>query len=200
MHPLQILETCLYADDLAAAEQFYRDVLGLSVVSRQAPRHVFFRCGETMLLVFNPEVSSLSDDIPPHGAHGPGHLAFSVGSGALADWETQLAGAGILIEKRVTWPNGGVSIYFRDPAGNSIELTSPQIWGISADPSELISERLLLRSYSESDRNPFIALNCSPIVRKHMNGPLSHEGANALFTRCLASRGSDGSFAWSTLR
>ncbi|MBP89866.1 MAG: glyoxalase/bleomycin resistance/extradiol dioxygenase family protein [Planctomycetaceae bacterium] len=132
MRPLKILETCLYADDLAAAEQFYRDVLGLSVVSRQEPRHVFLRCGETMLLVFNPEVNSLpSAEVPPHGAHGCGHVAFSVGTGEVLDWERVLTEKGIPIEKRVTRPSGGVSLYFRDPAGNSVELTSPRIWGIS---------------------------------------------------------------------
>jgi catechol 2,3-dioxygenase-like lactoylglutathione lyase family enzyme len=49
---LTILETCLYADDLVAAERFYRDVLGLQLVNRKAGRHIFFRCGSTMLLVF----------------------------------------------------------------------------------------------------------------------------------------------------
>jgi len=127
----------LYADDLAAAEQFYRDVLGLSVVSRHEPRHVFFRCGQTMLLVFNPQASSLpSDDVPPHGARGPGHVAFSVASGEIAEWELQLARHGVAIEKRVTWPEGELSLYFRDPCGNSLELTSPAIWGFAVKEDE----------------------------------------------------------------
>ena len=52
-----ILETCLYVDDLVRAEEFYRDVLGLTFVSRQEKRQVFFRCGQRMLLLFNPLVS-----------------------------------------------------------------------------------------------------------------------------------------------
>jgi hypothetical protein len=34
----------------------------------------------------------------------------------------------------VTWPNGALSIYFRDPAGNSIELVTPNIWDPPAAP------------------------------------------------------------------
>jgi hypothetical protein len=30
----------------------------------------------------------------------------------------------------VEWPGGGRSIYFRDPAGNSVELGTPAIWAI----------------------------------------------------------------------
>ena len=37
----------------------------------------------------------------------------------------------IEIEKDVTWPNGGRSIYFRDAAGNCLELASPLIWGMA---------------------------------------------------------------------
>ena len=30
----------------------------------------------------------------------------------------------------VTWPNGARSIYFRDPAGNSLECAEPGLWSI----------------------------------------------------------------------
>jgi catechol 2,3-dioxygenase-like lactoylglutathione lyase family enzyme len=39
---------------------------------------------------------------------------------------------GVEIEAEVTWPSGGQSIYFRDPAGNSVELATPQTWNLSA--------------------------------------------------------------------
>ena len=47
-----VLETCLYASDLEAAERFYGGVLGLAVFGREAGRHVFFRCGDA---VFEPK-------------------------------------------------------------------------------------------------------------------------------------------------
>ena len=37
---------------------------------------------------------------------------------------------GVVIEKEVGWPKGGRSIYFRDPAGNSVELVTPGRWGL----------------------------------------------------------------------
>lgn len=54
MQPSAILGTVLYAVDLDAAEAFYAGVLGLARTARAGDRHVFFRCGEQMLLVFNP--------------------------------------------------------------------------------------------------------------------------------------------------
>jgi catechol 2,3-dioxygenase-like lactoylglutathione lyase family enzyme len=126
-----ILETCLYVDDLGRAEPFYRDVLGLTLVSRQEGRHVFFRCGGRMLLLFNPLGSRDSaDQIPPHGALGPGHVAFGVREAELSAWSQWLARHNVAIEKVIDWPGGGRSLYFRDPAGNSLELATPRIWGI----------------------------------------------------------------------
>lgn len=50
-----MLETALYARDLDKAETFYEDVLGLEKIARAANRHVFFRCGPGVLLIFNPD-------------------------------------------------------------------------------------------------------------------------------------------------
>ncbi len=33
------------------------------------------------------------------------------------------------IESEFEWPQGGHSIYIRDPSGNSIEFAEPRIWG-----------------------------------------------------------------------
>lgn len=59
-----ILETALYADDLDAAEAFYGGILGLETITRQANRHVFFRCGPGVLLIFNPKETVTPP--PPH--------------------------------------------------------------------------------------------------------------------------------------
>jgi catechol 2,3-dioxygenase-like lactoylglutathione lyase family enzyme len=129
-----VLETCLYVGDLDAAEAFYRDVLGLELVSRQAGRHLFFRCGKQMLLLFNPvESARVGEHFPPHGATGLGHVAFGVGEATLAEWMRQLERCQVAIERVIDWPGGGQSVYFRDPAGNSLELATPRIWGISEE-------------------------------------------------------------------
>ena len=129
-----VLETCLYVDDLVGAEQFYSEVLGLKVESRQEGRHVFFHCGRQMLLLFNPLASrESSDHFPPHGAFGPGHVAFGVREAELPAWTERLERRGVRIEKIIDWPGGGRSLYFRDPAGNSVELATPKIWGIEEE-------------------------------------------------------------------
>lgn len=134
MKATHVLETCLYVDDLQRAERFYVDVLGLEFASRQDGRHVFLRCGSRMLLLFNPLGSrEPSDQFPPHGAFGPGHVAFAVPQAELPGWSQQLGGHGVAIERTIDWPGGGRSLYFRDPAGNSVELATPKIWGIGEE-------------------------------------------------------------------
>lgn len=127
----RVLETCLCVDDLVGAEQFYRQTLGLEFVSRHEGRHVFFRIGRGMLLLFDPRQSAAADaTLPPHGTTGSSHVAFAVDQRDLPAWQTRLEQANIAIEQIKEWPSGGRSLYFRDPAGNLLELSSPSIWGI----------------------------------------------------------------------
>ncbi len=136
MLPHGILETAVYVRDLEAARAFYTGVLGLAVYAEQPGRHLFFRCGRGMLLVFHPDVTANEattingSRIPPHGAVGATHLAFTVHEAELDGWRERLTIAGVAIESEVSWPNGGRSIYFRDPAGNSLELATPRLWGL----------------------------------------------------------------------
>lgn len=136
MKPLRVLETSLYARDLEAAERFYAGVLGLPVISRQPGRHVFLRCGEGVLLLFDPRSTrSGPSTIPAHGAEGPGHAALAVPAAELDHWREHLKGAGVAIEAEVEWPGGGRSLYVRDPAGNSLELATPAVWGLPESES-----------------------------------------------------------------
>jgi catechol 2,3-dioxygenase-like lactoylglutathione lyase family enzyme len=50
----------------------------------------------------------------------------------LDDWRRRLERHGIVAEQEVEWPRGGRSLYFRDPAGNSVELVTPGLWGLPA--------------------------------------------------------------------
>lgn len=130
-----VLETVLYAADLEAAETFYRDVLGLSVYGKVPGRHVFFKLGNQMLLIFNPRVTveppkaSARLPVPPHGATGEGHVCFAATATEIDVWKAKLQDQGIEIEADFEWPSGGRSIYFRDPAGNCLEFAEPRIWG-----------------------------------------------------------------------
>jgi len=137
MQPSGILETILYAVDLDATEAFYRNVLGLEPFSRQEGRQLFYRCGDQVLLIFNPEATAKPPaptalPVPPHGAHGPGHVCFKASDRELNQWRERLEAKGVAIEADFVWPaSGGRSIYFRDPAGNCLEFAEPKIWGLT---------------------------------------------------------------------
>jgi catechol 2,3-dioxygenase-like lactoylglutathione lyase family enzyme len=127
----QVLETCLYVDDLVVAEAFYRDVFGLEPFSRVEGRHVFFHCGNGVFLLFNPARTAKPEGdvpVPPHGATGSGHVAFAMRPDDIPAWLEQLKRNNVPIEAEITWPTGGYSVYVRDPAGNSVELATPQTW------------------------------------------------------------------------
>jgi catechol 2,3-dioxygenase-like lactoylglutathione lyase family enzyme len=126
-----IIETAIYVDDLDAAEDFYRNILCLQVIGKEPGRHVFFRVGESsVLLAFLADATLKGDQLPPHGATGPGHFALGIGAESFDSWRQFLQGHGVTIEKEVEWPKGGRSIYFRDPAGNLVELVTPGVWGL----------------------------------------------------------------------
>ena len=136
MTPSAILESALYVTDLAEAEAFYRDIIGLDPVGKVEGRHVFFRCGNGVLLLFNAEATKVPPApdarlrVPPHGTLGEGHLCFTATADEIAEWREHLAARNIAIESDFEWPKGGHSIYIRDPSGNSIEFAEPRIWGL----------------------------------------------------------------------
>lgn len=128
-----VVETSLYGEDLVALETFYTSVLGLKVLARDPHRHVFFRVGPaSMLLLFKPSSTLVPGTFPPHGTTGPGHAALGIPANQLDAWRARLIENNIAIEHEITWPRGGHSLYFRDPAGNSVELITPGVWGTPA--------------------------------------------------------------------
>lgn len=133
--PHGVLETALYVDDLAIAEEFYTSLLGLQKHSSHPDRHLFYYCGSGMLLLFHagtttsPGLVIGGGEVPTHGAVGPGHVAFRIWASEIELWRLRLAAAGVPLESEIVWPQGGHSLYFRDPAGNSLEFATPQLWG-----------------------------------------------------------------------
>jgi len=132
--PVLILETAVYVDDLEAAEAFYGGLLGLERIGRVPGRHVFFRCGAGVLLVFDPQATEVVDPrsplpVPPHGARGPGHLCFAAEPLGLDAWRERLGAAGGPVEAEETLPGGPPSFHFRDPARNPPEVGEARVWG-----------------------------------------------------------------------
>jgi catechol 2,3-dioxygenase-like lactoylglutathione lyase family enzyme len=54
-------------------------------------------------------------------------VRLGVEAKAFDTWRRHLQGHRVIIEKEVEWPKGGKSIYFRDPAGNLVELVTPGV-------------------------------------------------------------------------
>ena len=125
----RIFESVLYADDLAAAVAFYRDVLRLEVIS-SSDLVAAFRCVAGVLLIFDPKLSAAAGrDVPSHGKSGAGHLAFAASDAEREEWKRRLIAANVAIEAEIDWEQGGRSLYFRDPAGNSLEFAPLTLWG-----------------------------------------------------------------------
>jgi catechol 2,3-dioxygenase-like lactoylglutathione lyase family enzyme len=126
-----VVETAIYVDDLRSTEAFYGSVLGLKVIGKEPGRHVFFQVGEaSVLLAFLADATLRDVKLPVHGSSGPGHIGLGIESDEFDAWQAFLQGHGVTIEKEVEWPRGGKSLYFRDPAGNSVELVTPGLWGL----------------------------------------------------------------------
>ncbi|MDP1660793.1 MAG: VOC family protein [Phycisphaerales bacterium] len=129
----QVFETVLYAADVPAAAAFYAGVLGLRPlrpVGAGAQSAVFRLGPECMLLLFDPAWSERTGrGAPHHGTRGQGHVALRIAEADYDAWRGWLVAKGVEIEREVTWEPGGRSIYFRDPAGNSVELAAGDVWG-----------------------------------------------------------------------
>ncbi|MEM9411646.1 MAG: hypothetical protein AAGA30_11065, partial [Planctomycetota bacterium] len=110
------------------------EVLQLTEYSSVPGRFIFYQLDEAMLLLFNPDVTSCQAGrvggsiVPPHGAVGEGHMAFEIAENLVPEWIDWLKTREVEIESIVQWPEVGQSIYFRDPAGNSIELATKTLW------------------------------------------------------------------------
>ena len=133
--PRRILETALYVDDLDATEAFYGGFLRLERISRIGDRHVFYHCGDGVLLIFNPDetekqASNPQLPVPVHGSRGVGHACFGAPATEFDVIRQALETAGVTIEADFRWPGSEArSIYVSDPAGNSIEFAEPRLWG-----------------------------------------------------------------------
>ncbi len=126
-----VLETSLYHDlaSTRAIEAFYADTLGLPLVSRW-PGGLAFRTGRSVLLLFERETTAEREGpIADHGSSGPGHACLlATGDQAYAGWREHLTVAGVEITHEHEWEQGRRSFYFKDPAGNLLEIADDDIW------------------------------------------------------------------------
>ncbi|GGZ31879.1 bleomycin resistance protein [Echinicola pacifica] len=128
MNYSQIKETCIYLTDLDQAEAFYNGLLDMPIISREDDRHIFFRCGSSVLLCFIPEVTKNEENLPPHFAYGKQHIALEVPAEEYDAAKKELLAKGIKITHTQDWKEGLESIYFDDPFGNVLEIVPKGIW------------------------------------------------------------------------
>jgi catechol 2,3-dioxygenase-like lactoylglutathione lyase family enzyme len=121
-------ETVLYADDVPALVAFYGEVVGLREIEPPDAHSAAFQFDDgNVLLVFDPSRTATPGRfVPEHGATGAGHVAFKVDDLDAAAHD--LRAHDVEIEREITWPKGGRSVYFRDPANNSVEFVEGEIW------------------------------------------------------------------------
>jgi catechol 2,3-dioxygenase-like lactoylglutathione lyase family enzyme len=125
-----VLETALYHDpsEREAIEEFYSETLGLRAVSRW-PDGVAFRVGGGVLLLFDREgLERREGPIADHGTTGPGHACLVAGAPGYDGWRQRLAQLGVEITHEHEWDSGLRSFYFRDPAGNLLEIADGDMW------------------------------------------------------------------------
>ena len=130
---LGVAEAVLYVDDLDEATQFYRDVLDLPVTASFGDASFLQTGRSSTLIIFDRrKLEERTSVIPQHGAEGAGHVALAVPQEQMDAWRGRLRAHGVEIEHEQDWPQGTHSIYFRDPAGNSVELIDgdhyPDMW------------------------------------------------------------------------
>ena len=131
--PSTIVESCLDVENLHRSREFYSDLFGYPLMKSDERFCAFDVGNRQVLLLFvrgsDREGTALPfGTIPAHGTSGQAHLGFGVPSTSLPAWRERLEQRGIPIESSLTWPDGGTSIYFRDPDDHLLELLTPGVW------------------------------------------------------------------------
>ena len=111
--------------ELARAESFYTNVLGLTVVARFGDQ-VLLDCGGQNLALFEvpraPLDAAARQSIISHPL-GRGHHAFKVSRDDFDGARERLAKAGVESAAPIDWGDHDC-IYFLDPDGNLLEMVS----------------------------------------------------------------------------
>ena len=111
--------------DLARAESFYTQVLGLAVVAHLGDQ-TLLQCGDQNLALFHVPGEPLTQaERRLRIAHplGRGHHAFRVSRDDFATARARLDEAGVESASPIDWGDHDC-VYFLDPDGNLLELVS----------------------------------------------------------------------------
>jgi catechol 2,3-dioxygenase-like lactoylglutathione lyase family enzyme len=110
---------------LAQAERFYTEVLGLTVVAHLGDQ-TLLQCGPQNLALFQVKRPALAPEQRRERISHPlgkGHHAFRVSRGDFETARERLAQAGVESATPIAWGDHDC-IYFLDPDGNLLEIVS----------------------------------------------------------------------------
>ena len=111
--------------DLARAERFYTEVLGLGVVTHLGDQ-TLVDCGGQNLALFHvqrPPLSPAQRQARISHPLGRGHHAFRVSRADFSVAKERLAAAGVESAAPIDWGDHDC-LYFLDPDGNLLEMVS----------------------------------------------------------------------------
>ena len=121
--PIGLHELVLEVADLAAAERFYRETIGLPVITHWTDERkaVWLDLGDGAALGLWPVATGGAAAI--HGGRGGSHVHFAlrIPQGSLEAVRARLAGLGYDVEG-FDFDDGNRSLYLDDPDGNVVEL------------------------------------------------------------------------------
>ena len=122
-----ILETALYVNDLHQSVEFYQRLFDLTTL-HSSERLVVLRVAPGQVLLIMKQGTSAEPSlmsfgvIPASNGAGQQHVAFGIGPDQIDEWRDRLQQYAVEVESALEWPEGGHSLYFRDPDGHCIEL------------------------------------------------------------------------------
>jgi catechol 2,3-dioxygenase-like lactoylglutathione lyase family enzyme len=111
--------------EMARAERFYTEVLGLTVVARMGDQ-VLLQCGDQNLALFHvnrPPLDGAARRLIIEHPLGKGHHAFRVNPEDFATARENLTAAGVESARPIDWGDHDC-IYFLDPDGNLLEIVT----------------------------------------------------------------------------
>ncbi len=120
-----VLETALYVEDLERSVNFYHTIFGFETIDSDPERLTAMKVAGRQVLLLFKKGATLDQNVS-----GSIHLAFSIATSDLGEWEKWLHENRIAIEIKKSWERGGQSLYFKDPDQNMLELVTPGTWSI----------------------------------------------------------------------
>jgi catechol 2,3-dioxygenase-like lactoylglutathione lyase family enzyme len=127
-----LAEIVLWVRDMESALHFYRDLLGLEVISPAALPNKFLKAGdgadgvpEMIVLVPHPDAAEFPREKLKRVLH---HLAFRVNAEAYDELRQRFVAAGVDVRSGVHPVLKGVrTFYVDDPDGNEVECIASEI-------------------------------------------------------------------------